>query len=281
MTTAIRRARTASAFGRFHHQVSQTLDGEVYAGGIYQRYSDPRFGTIFVPDFGGQVRWTGVPRTTITANLERTIQETDVQGASSYTETAGTLRIQHWIRPDLRVDGTASYYLDHFNDIARNDQVQSYGIGIRDYLSPHFFIGADFSRTTRDSTDLNYSYAESRAMLRAGLAQEPAYKDADFKAADVPKTSDGRFYIGFQTGIGNIETKLQGSRGASGTLQADFADESWSNDLFAGYGVYLGNWYVGLEADVSKAQGAAGTTLIRPASGSFRFRGITNMASRA
>jgi len=241
--------------GGLRHQVSPTLDAEAYFGGIYQRYSDPRFGTVFVPDFGGQVRWTGIPGTTVTARLERTIQETDIEGSSGYLETAAFLNIIHWIRPNLRVDGGASYYLDQFRVTNRVDQVQSFGLGVRNYLTPHFYVGANFSRTTRDSTDLNFSYIESRATVRAGLVQEPAYKNEDFKKPEVPADSQGRFYIGIQTGISNLETKLEGPRGNNGTLQADFGDEGWSNGLFAGYGRYIGDWYLGLEADVSKATG--------------------------
>lgn len=239
----------------FRHQVAPTIDGELYAGGLYQRYDDPRFGTVFVPDFGGRLRWTGVPSTTFTASLERTLQETNIQGSSGYLETLAALRILHWIRPNLRVEGFGSYALDQFNAISRTDQVQSYGIGIRNYLTPHFYVAADFTRTFRDSTDLDFSYTESRAMVRAGVVQKPAYEDAEFNAPEVPKNLDGRFYVGIQTGIGNLGTKLQGSRGASGTLQADFADENWSSSIFAGWGLYIGNWYVGLEADASKASG--------------------------
>ncbi len=238
-----------------HHRVSGTLDGEVYAGGIYQRYVDPRFGTVFVPDFGGQVRWTGLPGTTVSSTLERTVQETDIQGASGYVQTEGSLNIQHWIRPDLRVDGRVSYALDKFNDIDRTDQVQSFGIGVRKYVTPHFYVGADFSRTTRDSSDPDYSYVDSRAMLTAGLAQEPAYKAEDFKKPDVPLGAQGRFFVGLQTGIGNLETKLQGSRGNNGTLKADFGDDTWASSVFGGYGVYLGNWYLALEADLGDASG--------------------------
>ncbi len=92
-------------------------------------------------------------------------------------------------------------------------------------------------------------------MIRAGLVQEPAYKAEDFKKPEVPQDSQGRFYIGFQTGLMNLETKLQGSRGNDGTLQADFGDEGWANGVFGGYGVYIGNWHLALEADLSKASG--------------------------
>jgi opacity protein-like surface antigen len=242
--------------GGWHHEISSTLDGEVYAGGIYQRYSDPRFDTVFVPDFGGRLTWTGIPNTTITTKLERTIQESDLQGVSGYLETAASLDVIHWIRPDLRVNGGGSYYLDQFNGMtSRVDQVQSYALGIRKYFTPYLYLGVDFSRTTRDSTDLDFSYIESKALIRAGIVQEPAYKDADFKKPEVPNDVQGRFYVGFQTGLTNLGTKLQGPRGNGGTLQADFADEGWSNGLFAGYGIYLGDWYLALEGDVSKASG--------------------------
>ena len=55
-------------------------------------------------------------------------------------------------------------------------------------------------------------------MVRAGLVQEAAYKDEDFKKPEVPRDSQGRFYVGAQTGISNVETKLLGSRGNGGTL---------------------------------------------------------------
>ena len=115
--------------GGWRHRVSPTLDGEVYVGGIYQRYDDPRFSSVFVPDFGGRVTWTGIPRTTVTATLDRTLQETDIQAASGYIETAALLNITHWIRPNLRVYGELGYNYDQFNGIARTDQVQSFGIG--------------------------------------------------------------------------------------------------------------------------------------------------------
>ncbi len=149
--------------GGFHRRVTSTLDAEAYVGGIYQNYSDPRFDTVFLPDFGGQLRWTGISGTTVTAKLERSIQESDLQDVSGYLETAASFEVIHWIQPDLRVSGAASYALDHFNGLtSRVDQVQSYGIGIRKYLSPHFYLGADFSRTTRDLTDLDYSYIDLR-----------------------------------------------------------------------------------------------------------------------
>jgi hypothetical protein len=93
--------------GGFHHRVDSTLEGEIYAGGIYQNYSDPRFDTVFVPDFGGGLRWTGIPGTTVTTKLERSIQESDLQGASGYLETLASFQVIHWIQPDLRVSGSA------------------------------------------------------------------------------------------------------------------------------------------------------------------------------
>jgi opacity protein-like surface antigen len=247
-----------------HHRIDSTLDSEVYGGVIYQHYDDPLFAPILVPDFGGRVKWTGLANTTMVAELERTIQETDlgatspyVWDVSGYVQTALNFDIVHWIRPNLRVNASASYYLDEFYgySVSRTDQVQSYGLGVRDYLTPLFYVGADLTRTTRDSTDLSESYIDTRAMIRAGLVQEPAYKPADFQEPDVTKDFQGRFYAGVKGGVANVATMLQGSRGSGGNLQADFGDEGWAGGGLAGYGLYMGDWYLAVEGELDKTGG--------------------------
>lgn len=249
------------------HRIASTLDSEVYGGVIYQHYDDPRFAPIVVPDFGGRVRWTGLADTTMVAELERTIQETDLGATtpyspynwdvSGYVQTALNFDIVHWIRPNLRVNAFASYYFDEFYGyaVSRTDQVQSYGLGVRQYVTPLFYIGADLSRTSRDSTDLSESYIDTRAMLRAGLVQEPAYKPDDLLKPDITRDSQGRFYAGVKTGVNNVQTMLFGSRGSGGSNQADFGDEGWAGGALAGYGIYLSDWYLGLEAELDKNSG--------------------------
>lgn len=246
------------------HKIASTLDSEIYGGVIYQHYDDPRFASIVVPDFGGRVKWTGLANTTMVAQLERTIEETDLGAispyqwdVSGYVQTALTLDIVHWIRPDLRVNASASYYFDEFYGygVSRTDQVQSYGLGIRQYVTPLFYIGADLSRTSRDSTDLSESYVDTRAMLRAGLVQEPAYKPDDLLKPDVTIDSQGRFYAGLKTGVSNVQTMLMGSRGSGGSNQADFGDEGWAGGAFAGYAFYFADWYLAVEGELDKTSG--------------------------
>ena len=235
---------------------SPALDGEVYAGGIYQRYVDPRFGTVFVPDFGGQVRWTGLPGTTVSSTLERTVQETDIQGASGYVQTEGSF--QYHSTGSGRTSGSTAAFLrvgqiQRHDD--RTDQVQSFGIGVRKYVTPHFYVGADFSRTTRDSSDPDYSYVDSRAMFRGGAGAGARLQGGRLQEARGADRCAGPLLRRTPDGVGNLETKLQGSRGANGTLRADFGDDTWASSVFGGYGVYLGNWYLALEADIGDASG--------------------------
>jgi opacity protein-like surface antigen len=183
------------------------------------------------------------------------LQETDLEAASGYLQTAASLDVIHWIRPDLRVSGTATYALNQYNGIARVDQVATVGLGVRRYVTPHFFFGADAAHISRDSTDIARSYNEAVVTLRAGAVQAPVYQQADLERRDVPRESHGSLYVGLQTSLTVIGTKLQGPRGAFGTLQADFAGDGWANSIFAGYGVHMGDWFLALEADVGQGSG--------------------------
>ena len=245
-------ARVSAGWRR---RVGSNLEVEGYVGAIFQDYRDPRFSTVWSPDFGGRVIWSGIPGTTVTTIVERTLQETDLAGASGYLQTSGSFDVVHWIRPDLRVNGSATYAYNQYNEIDRVDQVASVGLGVRKYVTPHLFFGADLSHTSRDSSSIASSYNESRVMFRAGAVQAAVYKPDDFKKPEVPQEIRRTFYVGFQTGPTVVGTKLQGSRGNAGSLQADFAGDGWVGSILAGYGVYLGDWFLGLEADIGKGSG--------------------------
>ena len=176
----------------FRHQIASNIDGEVYGGGIYQHYEDPRFGNVIAPDFGGQVRWTAVPGTTVTANLDRTLQETDIEASSGYLETAAVLRILHWIRagsagsrfPRPTSSINSMPFREHIRSTPTRSKLR------RLLLLPQFYIGADFARTTRDSTrspDFQL-YGIPRNGAGRPNFEKPAYTDADFNAPDVPKS---------------------------------------------------------------------------------------------
>ncbi len=234
----------------------EKLSGEIYGGWIYQVYDDPRFDDVSAPDFGGRLAWTPIAGLSIEGNLERSLQETTREvaplGSSGYVQTLGSLGLYAWVRPDMRLNAGVSYYDNDYNDIDRRDEIAEYALGIRQYVSPHVYLGAGYTFSSRDSNRIDQSYEEQIAMVRIGRTQDPAYAPGALDAADVAQPRSGGLYIGVKAGHIAPETKLAGERGNGGTLEADFGDRGFAGGAFVGYGFVLGDWYAGIEADVTE-----------------------------
>ena len=238
------------------HRFAPGLDGQLYAGWIYQDYEDGLLRNVSTPDVGGRLNWRPADGTSVLFRAERTVEETTVNGASSYVRTALSFGWRQWLDQDLRADAGASYSVNDYWGLQRTDHVFGLNLDLRKYLTPHLFVGAGYAFEGRQSNDIIQNYDQSKFMVRFGAELQPAYSETQQAAQALGTSSDGgpgAFYLGVQTGLATIGTDLEGPRGAGGSLQSDFADHGVAGSLFAGYSRDVSNWYLGLEGDVSIA----------------------------
>jgi opacity protein-like surface antigen len=245
-----------------NYRFSPTLDGEIYAGWIYQDYADGALADVSTPDIGGRLNWRPADGTSLIFNAERSVEETTLSGASSYVLTGLSLDWLHWISEDVRLHAGANYAVHDYQGVNRTDHVYGVDLGIRRYLNPHTYVNAGYAFRGRQSDDIIQNYDQSRFMVRLGADLQPAYDAATTgtnngagpdDAGSMEPGSRSTFYLGAQTGVLTSGTWLDGPRGAGGSLQADFADYGMAGELFAGYGYEVADWYFGLEGDISIA----------------------------
>ncbi len=236
------------------HRFSDVLEGEAYAGWIYQDYEDAAFNSISELDYGGRLRWRPLQGTELLATAGRSLQETTLAGAPGYLQTAFAISLYQWLRPDVRFDAGASYYDNRYPQIGRSDHITSYSAGIRKYLTPFVYVGPTVAFTSRDSSTISESYEQTSIMLRLGRTRDPAY---DGETATTPFSPEGAFagiYAGVQAGLLDLATKQSGPRGNGGSLNADFGDDGAPlGGLYVGGGVDVGAWYFGLEGEANVA----------------------------
>jgi opacity protein-like surface antigen len=231
------------------HRVGRTLDAEAYGGWLYQSFEDGRFDEVSTVDLGGRLIWRPMPGTSIRAFVSRDIQETTIPGSSSYLQTGGGLSVTQAIRPDLLMDAGVTYYDSDYQDDGRTDHSWTASLGVRKYITPNVFVGAEYQYENRDSSDISQNYDGSQFMVRLGADTDAAFRE---DALDGLAAIDfAGLYVGVMGGVHNLATELGGERGNGGTLQADFGDHGLAGDIFAGAGVNVANWYLGLEADAN------------------------------
>jgi opacity protein-like surface antigen len=192
--------------------------------------------------------------TEVSAGINREVYETTLSSASSYVGTTYDVAVVHDIRPDLRARVALAYSDNDYRGGGRNDNVISAVGGLRYYFLPNFYVGADYTYLQRDSSSPLEDYDENLVFIRLGADLAPGYEESALaNAAYDDDLADG-FYLGVQAGLGNLSTELAGTRGAGGTLLADFGDIGYAQGGFAGYDFDIGNWRLGIEGEAEIAQ---------------------------
>lgn len=231
---------------------SKSLRGDLYAGVIGQSYRDPRFADITTPDVGARLTWTPTTGTTLTAMVDRSVEETTLAGASGYLRTAIGGSVEQQVRPDLYIDGHIYYSSNAYQGVARTDHVSDAGIGLKYFFAPRLFVGAEYALLHRASNSAEADFYENRISIRLGAQIGRGYSGGTAGFVGPSTEAPGGFYIGALAGHGLAAAAVDGPRGSAskgGFLTADFGARGWQEGLAAGYGVLFGRGYLGAEVD--------------------------------
>lgn len=225
---------------------------ELYGGLLIQTYRDPRFATVFTPDFGASYSWSrnGL---SINAAMSRSIEETTLAGVSSYVRTGATLQVRQNLPGNFRIyAGLGIADLD-FQGSGRRDRQTSAWIGARKYLAPHFYAGVEAAFEENDSSVAANDYTETRIMARLGVDTSSGFDPQGDYASHI---SISGFYLGAGGEFGMVGTMLDGPRqNTAGSLTADFGAFRPAGRFIAGWGADVGDTYFGVEAEARLANG--------------------------
>lgn len=150
------------------YKPSSRLQGEAYIGQMQQQFDDSRFVDVNQLYFGADLSWKPLVGTTATAFMERTLAETTISGASSSVDTTIGAKVEKALSQNMLVNGRMSYTWNDFKGIGRNDEILDAGAGLKYYISPTVYLGADYRFVNRDSNVLNSNYFSNQAMFSVG-----------------------------------------------------------------------------------------------------------------
>ena len=236
------------------YRPGRELSVELLGGVMNQDFDDPSFETVETFDLAADVSWQPSQATLVRGYLDRSIEETTLAGASSYVSTGGGISLRQALRPDLSLGAGVSFYEDDYQGVSRLDRIFGASANLKYFFLPNFFVGTDYSFQQRDSSASGADYDEHRLFFSIGAELQPGYDEEQLAAAGIEAEPQG-LYGGLQATVSNVGTELAGTRaGGGGTLTADFADHGFGGGAFAGYGLFLGDWYLGLELDAELSE---------------------------
>ena len=226
---------------------SPNLNGELFVGYLDQDYSDPRLASVRALDFGATLDWTAPAGLGLALQLDRSIEETTLPGASSYLLTTGSLTLKASPHASVEAGLTLAGSLYDYRGDPRTEFVTSSDLWVRRWLTSRLYAQLDYAFAQRTSNAAGFDFDENRLLLRIGAA----FRSHDSAAGSPPSfdaTAPGGAYLGVFAGHGVLVTGLDGPRG-QGSNTADFGGTGPAAGLVGGYGLTSGNAYFGGEIE--------------------------------
>lgn len=146
-----------------------TLQGEAFVGRMHQNYDDARFNDLDRAYFGANLSWKPVPGTRLTAFVDRSLGETTIPGSAGYVDSTVGMHVERPISPDLIANAGIAYSISEYQGIDRTDRVTDAGAGVKYYISPTVYLGADYRMLNRDSSSLEGNYFRDIVMFSVGF----------------------------------------------------------------------------------------------------------------
>lgn len=228
---------------------------EFYLGYLWQDYDDDRFDNLREPTFALKATWLTGPRTIISGQVERSLNETTIEESSGYLRTSYDITISQQVTEKLVFNAHLGLTQDTYNDIHREDDYYSAGFGFRHELTESLYISTDYRYLERDSTEGDEDYERHQLMVSLG-ASMPGPKSESLAGfshlleqplpTEQRITAPGGFYLGGQLGHGGLTTRTSEVRHSGGS-ESKFGSVGFSGGLFAGYGYAFGRWLPAFE----------------------------------
>jgi len=153
--------------------ITELINGEIFAGYLSQTYDDSRLKPASGFDFGGNVLWNVTPLTSLRATLSRTIEETTqfasvggvTTSASGYFQTTIKLTAEHELLRNLLLSASLGYSNSDYQGINRNDDEYDAAVVGRYLINRNLSATADFSVHRRSSNVAGASFDRGVGIL--------------------------------------------------------------------------------------------------------------------
>jgi hypothetical protein len=152
---------------------------EVYAGYVIQDYESSTLGEISGVDFGARVVWNVTQLTTVSANIDRRVQDAntfaltaDGVGVTSpgYLRSNFGVTVDHELLRNVLLTGRVGYQNDDYEGIDRSDDRFDIGAGIRYSFTRNFYVGGSYTFSSRasDGASAGNEFTRNLFLVRLG-----------------------------------------------------------------------------------------------------------------
>ena len=146
-------------------ELANKLFGEIFAGYQRRNYDDFLLSNITGPTGGLRLTWNPTGLTTVKGLIVNTIEQSTLLGASGFYATQGRVSVDHELRRNIIISGFASFQLDDYQGISREDKWIRAGLRMK-YLLNRYLNGIlGYEYTHRKSNVSNQTFTRHLVIL--------------------------------------------------------------------------------------------------------------------
>jgi hypothetical protein len=160
--------------GGLKMDLTNVIEGQLFAGYMHRNYKDPRFDDYSGIAYGASIRWAASRLTTIRLSANRDVQETTQVGYRGYISTDVGFRVEHDLTRAITLRGSARYAKNRyllssvlpvgFAALRRDDDLYFVGAGLDYTLNRQFAVGVSWDYAKRSSNAPTADYARNKVL---------------------------------------------------------------------------------------------------------------------
>jgi len=150
-------------------QLTNLIDGEIYAGYLEQHYAQNVVNpltNIAGLDFGGQINWYPMQLLTVHLSAAHTISDVILSGVSASEDDAGKLSAEYELGYNLIAQAYGGYTHSHLKGSSRSDDYPSAGINLKYLMNEYLSANLSYDHDERSSNAVNASYQDNMISFR-------------------------------------------------------------------------------------------------------------------
>lgn len=137
------------------------IRGEAFVGYLEQEYDQVGFQKVDGIDFGLSGEWYASELTTVTAGINRAVEDSSSAGSSGHLDTLYEVGVAHELQRNIILTADASFLDVEFEGITRDDETISVGLGLQYLVNRNAEVAVGYDYTSRDSTLAGQDYDKS------------------------------------------------------------------------------------------------------------------------
>lgn len=151
--------------------LTNLIRAEIAGGYLGQYFKDGPRSSVQRPSVRGKIEWFPTALTTVTANIDRKVEDSDTVTAQAYIDFGGGLRIDHELRRNIILTLQGHYDNDSYIGIDRTDQVKVGQVYATYQLNREVGLELGYTRTGRSSSgpDGGRDYVDNVVSLTVSL----------------------------------------------------------------------------------------------------------------